>query len=157
MVRAIGAVVFGGVTLMLPAAPGARELAYGARGTALAGRSLVVPDGCALVTPGYIRCEDAELGWRHVERDIDPMAVIGPLKRELSTMGPVREHVVDCRPEEGDARCWMLAVERPASEGLFVMATSGAARGQRFFATCASVIPLRERLPPPCDQVLSAK
>lgn len=140
----------------LPVPTGAGEPSeWGPRGTTLAGRMLTVPEGCTLVAPGRIRCEAAELGWRHGARDFDLMAVVGPLRIEYSKMGKVKETVVKCGLQGERAACRVFAVQVAEGETLFVLFGMGAVRGHGLLAECDSVAEFGGELPAPCDQVFS--
>jgi hypothetical protein len=130
---------------------------YGSGGTTLAGRSLSVPAGCSLVTPGRIHCDEAELGWKHVHAGFDLMILIGALRGEYSKIGAVKESVVKCRIEGAESECQVLRVTVTEGYELFTMVGWGAARGQHFFAVCELAGEFKGAAPAPCDQVFATR
>lgn len=141
-------------SLPAPTAPSAPS-EWGPDGTTLAGRPLAMPDGCAAVAPGHIRCEAAELSWRHVTQEFDLMAVLGPVRIEYAKLGKVKETVVGCRLQGEPGECRSITVQPPEGEPLFVLLGMGAVRGHGLLAECDSLQELRSRLPAPCDQVFT--
>lgn len=130
---------------------------YGSGGTTLAGRSLSIPAGCGLVTPGRIHCDAAELGWKHVDAGFDLMILIGALRSEYSKIGKVKESVVKCRIESADSACQVLRVTVTEGYELYTMVGWGAARGQHFFAVCELAGAFKGAAPAPCDQVFAMR
>jgi len=128
---------------------------WGPAGTTLAGRALAVPDGCVLVAPGRIRCEGAELSWRHVATEFDIMTVAGAVRIEYSKLGRVEETKVRCRLQGEPAECRGFEVHLAEGEALFVLLGSGAVRGHGLLAECDSLTALRGGPPAPCDQLFS--